>query len=65
MKNERIGDIYDGIYGVGKDYFLRKIEDKIGLKSYSASELIRKYGNVNLEKDKKTKDISGNQEYLL
>lgn len=54
-----------GIHGVGKDYFLKNIEEKIGVKSYSASELIKKYGNIQFSNDKKTKDIEGNQDYLL
>ena len=45
-----------GIHGVGKDYFLKNIEEKIGVKSYSASELIKKYGNIQFSNDKKTKD---------
>ena len=54
-----------GIHGVGKDYFLKNIEEVTGVKSYSASSLIEEYGNVELNADKKTKDISGNQDYLL
>ena len=54
-----------GIHGVGKDYFTRKIEEELGIKSYSASELISEYGNVNFNSDKKTKNIGSNQDYLL
>lgn len=54
-----------GIHGVGKDYFTRKIEEELGIKSYSASELISEYGKVEFENDKKTKNIGNNQEYLL
>ena len=54
-----------GIHGVGKDYFLKKIEEVTGLKSYSASALIEEYGNVHFNSDKKIKDIGRNQEYLL
>ena len=31
-----------GIHGVGKDYFSKELEKKLGIKSYSASELIKK-----------------------
>ena len=54
-----------GIHGVGKDFFLSRICNRTGLKSYSASELISKYGNVNFRSDKRTQDISKNQDYLL
>ena len=54
-----------GIHGVGKDYFLKKIEEVTGIKSYSASELIEEYGSIKFNFDKKTKDIEGNQDYLL
>ena len=29
-----------GIHGVGKDFFLKKVEEVTGIKSYSASSLI-------------------------
>ena len=54
-----------GIHGVGKDYFLSKVGKKLGLEFYSASELIEQYGNVSIGSDKKTQNISGNQDYLL
>lgn len=50
---------------MGKDFFSKSIEQKLGIKSYSASELIKAYGNVDFASDKKTKNISGNQDYLL
>ncbi len=54
-----------GIHGVGKDYFLKKIEEATGVKSYSASTLIEEYGRVQFDSNKRTKDISGNQDYLI
>ena len=54
-----------GIHGVGKDYFLKEIEEVTGIKSYSASELIEEYGSIKFNFDKKTKNIGRNQDYLL
>ena len=54
-----------GIHGVGKDYFSKELEKIIGIKSYSASELIEKTRKVKFESDKKTREIEKNQEALI
>ena len=54
-----------GIHGVGKDFFLKKVEEVTGIKSYSASSLIETYGSVEFDADKRTHNINRNQEYLL
>lgn len=54
-----------GIHGVGKDYFLKKIEESTGVKSYLASTLIEEYRRVQFDSNKRTKDISGNQDCLI
>ena len=54
-----------GVHGVGKDYFSKRMEKILGIKSYSASELIEKYGNLNFNSNKRTTNINGNQHYLI
>lgn len=54
-----------GIHGVGKDFFLKKVEEVTGIKSYSASSLIETYGSVEFDEDKRTPNINRNQECLL
>lgn len=49
-----------GIHGVGKTYYCNSLND--GIKSYSASDLIREYKEIN---DKIVKNIGENQNYLL
>ena len=49
----------------GKDIFLKDIEEKTGLKTYSASKLIEEYGKIKFKEDKKTKNINENQKYLI
>ena len=54
-----------GIHGVGKDAFSKEIEEKTGIKSYSASELIQEQGNISLNPNKRANNISKNQDYLV
>lgn len=49
-----------GIHGVGKTYYTKSLNDNIP--TYSASDLIRKYKNI---EGKKTKKIGENQNLLL
>ena len=53
------------IHGVGKDYFSKELEKKLGIKSYSASELIKKTRKIEFRRDMKTSDIEENQEALI
>lgn len=54
-----------GIHGVGKDVFSKEIEEKTGIKSYSASELIQEQGNISFNANKRANNISKNQDYLV
>lgn len=54
-----------GIHGVGKDYFSKRMEKILGIKAYSASELIEKYGNLNFNSNKRTTNINDNQHCLI
>lgn len=49
-----------GIHGVGKTFYTNSLKD--GIPAYSASDLIRKYKQI---EGKKTKDIDKNQNLLL
>ena len=54
-----------GIHGVGKDVFSKEIEEKTGIKSYLASRLIQEQGNMSFNANKRTNNISKNQDYLV
>lgn len=54
-----------GIHGVGKSYFCNIVKDKLGLKSYSASQLISASRNKGFSEDKLVPDIDDNQPLLL
>lgn len=54
-----------GIHGVGKDVFSKEIEEKTGIKSYLASRLIQEQGNMSFNVNKRTNNISKNQDYLV
>lgn len=54
-----------GVHGVGKTIFAKKLCQKLLLKYYSASELIRNMVNREISDDKKVQHISDNQELLL
>lgn len=51
-----------GIHGVGKSTLAANLENKLNLKSFSVSDLIRKAGKNLDSSDKKTEGISQNQE---
>lgn len=54
-----------GIHGVGKSYFCEIVKERIGLVSYSASELITKRKKQGFPASKLIPDIDENQQYLL
>ncbi|WP_394508924.1 AAA family ATPase [Priestia aryabhattai] len=51
-----------GIHGVGKSTLARKLKNSLDIKSLSVSDLIRKSGQPLDSSNKKTTNISGNQE---
>jgi adenylate kinase len=54
-----------GIHGVGKTTLCQFLSDKLPLNHYSASDLIKKYTQIDFPKNKHIKDISGNQDILI
>ncbi len=54
-----------GIHGVGKTYFCNIIKEKIGIPTYSASDLISKIRNTSFDKNKIVPDINENQKFLI
>lgn len=54
-----------GIHGVGKTYFCNLVKEKLGIKSYSSSQLIEFKQNKNFSSDKFVSDIDSNQLFLL
>lgn len=54
-----------GIHGVGKTYFCNMIEDKLGIKNYSVSQLIAGRREKSFSADKYVSDIDNNQVLLL
>ena len=56
-----------GIHGVGKTYFCNQVEEQIGIKSFTASELIKKYSHKDYSNTKSLSDIDidQNQTVLL
>lgn len=54
-----------GIHGVGKTYFCNMIKDKLGIKNYSASQLIAGRREKGFSADKFVSDIDDNQVLLL
>lgn len=54
-----------GIHGVGKSYFCNQIKSKIGIETYTASELISSEKSESFSTNKQIKDIERNQEFLL
>ena len=54
-----------GVHGVGKSYFCGLVNDRIGVKSYSASSLIADRKKQAFSADKLIPDIDDNQQYLL
>lgn len=54
-----------GIHGVGKTYFCNMIKDKLGIKNYSASQLIAGRREKSFSADKFVSDIDDNQVLLL
>lgn len=54
-----------GIHGVGKTYFCNLVKDELGIKSYSASQLITTRRNKGFGVDKFVPDIDDNQMLLI
>jgi len=54
-----------GIHGVGKTYFCNIIKEKLGIKNYSASQLIAEKRKRGFSADKCVSDIDDNQLLLL
>jgi len=54
-----------GIHGVGKSYFCKDVSRKLGIKHYSASELIKLIKSELVKANKKVSDIGGNQDVLI
>ena len=54
-----------GIHGVGKTYFCNLVKEELGIKSYTASQLIAEKRNKNFPADKFVSDIDDNQLLLL
>lgn len=54
-----------GIHGVGKSYFCEMIKNRLGINSYSASQLITIRRNQGFSTDKLVSDINDNQSLLV
>lgn len=54
-----------GVYGVGKDYLCNKISEIIGVKKFSASQLISNINKENYERNKDVKNKAKNQIILI
>ena len=54
-----------GIHGVGKSYFCNIVKDRLGIGTFSASQLIAERKQVAFSRDKLIPDIDINQQYLL
>lgn len=54
-----------GIHGVGKTYFCNMIKEELGIKNYSASQLIARRREEDFPADKFVSDITDNQMLLL
>ncbi len=54
-----------GIHAVGKGYFCDLVNKELGIKAYSASDLIAKARNSGFSSDKLVANIEENQQYLL
>ncbi|MBC8438182.1 MAG: AAA family ATPase [Deltaproteobacteria bacterium] len=55
-----------GVHGVGKTTLCKKITDELHIKHYSASQLIKKLKNEDVDnKDKRVKNIDSNQDLLI
>ena len=53
-----------GIHGVGKTYFCNMMGERLGIKAYSASELIAEKSNQVMASDKQVMDVDQNQMFL-
>ncbi|MCM1099790.1 MAG: ATP-binding protein [Clostridium sp.] len=54
-----------GIHGVGKTFFCNLVKEELGIKSYSASQLIAEKRNKGFRADKFVSDIDDNQLLLI
>lgn len=54
-----------GVHGVGKTCFCNMVKEKLGIKSYTASQLIEAKKNKSFSTDKRVSDVDINQILLL
>ncbi len=54
-----------GVHGVGKSFFCDRVESELGIKSYSASQLITEKRKRGFELNKYVPDIEDNQPLLI
>ena len=54
-----------GVHGVGKSYFCNMVKKRLGIETYSASELIADKRKLGFNKDKLVSNAEDNQHYLL
>ncbi len=54
-----------GIHGVGKTFFCNMVKKELGIKSFSASQLITEKRKKGFSNDKMVSDIDANQSLLL
>lgn len=65
IKNKRNIIFIGGIHGVGKTTICKNISKSLNIEHYSSIDLIKNIKSTYINKDKKVKDISGNQNTLL
>lgn len=54
-----------GVHGVGKSYFCDLVKKKLGIDTFTASQLIEKKKNKVFDSNKRIKDIDDNQRLLV
>jgi adenylate kinase len=54
-----------GVHGVGKSYFCSKIKETFKLPIFSASSLIKKEKNSDVDSNKNVLDLEKNQDYFI
>ncbi|WP_419175603.1 ATP-binding protein [Desulfosediminicola sp.] len=54
-----------GVHGIGKTTFCRKLIQQLGVDHHSASDLIKRMGEVDHTVNKHTEDIEANQDILI
>ena len=54
-----------GVHGVGKSYFCNMAKKRLGINTFSASQLIKERKRSEFSREKLIPDIDDNQQYLL